>query len=137
MRKVRQGDKSDLINAGGTAPGATVAFPGAANQWSSSNLAARNNYPTGSPNIDPIGAWKMMHYGLADEAPDARRNVPIHPGLRPGLYRTASDANPVAPRGTWARTDAVANDGRPLSPDGRHRGESPEVPKLTRGGYRP
>ena len=66
---------------------------GAASQWLSSAPAANAQKPP--------GAAKIMHYGLADEAPDGSRNVPIHPGIAPRLYRTASDANPRAPTGTF------------------------------------
>jgi hypothetical protein len=130
-----QPQESDLANEGGTAPGGTVAFMGAASQWSTSNAANRNNFPTGSPNIDPVSAAKMQHYGLADEAPSEKGDVPVHPGLAPGLFRTARDANYQAPDGQM--NDPTANDGRPASPGGRHRGESPEVLKQTRGAYRP
>ena len=130
-----QPQESDLANEGGTAPGGTVAFMGAASQWSTSNAANRNNFPTGSPNIDPVSAAKMQHVGLADEAPAEKGDVPVHPGLAPGLFRTARDANYQAPDGQT--NDPTANDGRPASPGGRHRGESPEVLKQTRGDYRP
>lgn len=132
--KSTQRQESDVANEGGTAPGGTVAFMGAASQWSTSNAAVRNNFPTAQPNASPIKAAKMQHYGLADEAPDGSGNVPIHPGVQPGKFRTASDANPRAPGGM--DNDPTANDGRPISPDGRHRGDSPEVPKQTRGPYR-
>lgn len=130
-----QPQEGDLATTGGTAPGGTVAFMGAASQWSTSNAANRSNFPTGSPNVDPIAAAKMQHYGLADEAPSAKGDAPIHPGLAPGLFRTARDANYQAPDGQ--ANDPTANDGRPSSPGGLHRGESPEVLKQTRGGYRP
>jgi hypothetical protein len=77
----------------------------------------------------------MQHYGLKDESPAEKGDVPVHPGLAPGLFRTARDANYQAPDGE--ANDPTANDGRPSSPGGLHRGESPEVLKQTRGGYRP
>jgi hypothetical protein len=137
-----QDQEGDRANTGGTAPGGTVAFMGAASQWSTSNSANRNNFPTGSPNIDPVSAAKMQHYGLADEAPADKGDVPVHPGLQPGLFRTARDANYDAPDGqsfnvSQGENDPTANDGRPASPGGRHRGESPEVLKQSRGDYRP
>ena len=137
-----QPQEGDLANLGGTAPGGTVAFVGAASQWNTSNAANRNKYPTGQPDVDPITAAHLQHYGLKDEAPDAHGEVPIHPGLKPGLFRTARDANYAAPDGqttikSQGRNDPTAADGRPSSPGGLHRGESPEVLKQTRGGYRP
>src|SRR5208282_3034634 len=110
-----------------------------ASQWSTSNAANRANFPTGQPNVDPISAAKMQHVGLADEAPSDKGDVPVHPGLRPGLFRTARDANYKAPDGEvpTSYNDPTANDGRGTSPDGKHRGESPEVLKQTRGNYRP
>lgn len=141
MKAVKKSE--DLLNEGGSAPGGVVAFPAAAHQWSNSNTAAYNNYP----NIDPISAAKMMHYGLADEAPDVANNsVPIHPGLAPGQFRTARDANYNAPDGEVPTSfkpfnDPTANDGRLISGGsvvgGGHRGESPEVLKNPRGAYRP
>lgn len=133
--KPSQDEEGALASTGGTAPGGTVAFTGAAAQWSTSNAANRNNFPTGQPNIDPISAAKMQHYGLKDEAPSAKGDVPVHPGLAPGLFRTARDANYQAPDGQM--NDPTANDGRPSSPGGVHRGESPEVLKQSRGSYRP
>src|ERR1700676_394794 len=131
-----QPQEGALASTGGTAPGGTVAFIGAASQWSTSNAANRNNFPRGQSNADPVGAAKMMHYGLADEAPAAKGDAPIHPGLNPGLFRTARDANYQAPDGE--ANDPTANDGRPVSPStGYNRGESPEVLKQTRGPYRP
>lgn len=153
----------DLQNEGGTAPGGTVAFPEAAHQWSVSNAANRSNFPRGQPNIDPMGAWKMAHVGLKDESPAEKGDVPIHPGLAPRLFRTARDANYLAPDGETPKgyreqsgqkksnndyqvpkspmnagpNSAIANDGHIKSPDGRHRGESPEVLKQSRGDYRP
>jgi hypothetical protein len=128
-----QPQESDLANEGGTAPGGTVAFMGAASQWSTSNEASRNNFPTGSPNIDPVTAAKMQHVGLADESPAE---------IMPGKFRTAADANPNAPDGevpaahstginSKIKNDPTANDGRGF------RGESPEVLKNQRGAYRP
>lgn len=140
-----QAQESDFANMGGTAPGGTVAFMGAASQWATSKNAVRANFPTGS-NVDPIGAAKMQHVGLADEAPSEKGDVPVHPGLRPGLFRTARDANYKAPDGQTPTSytplnDATANDGRYISGGsverGRHRGESPEIVKQTRGTYRP
>jgi len=131
-----QSQEGALASTGGTAPGGTVAFMGAASQWSASNAANRNNFPTGQPNIDPLSAAKMQHYGLKDESPDEKGDVPVHPGLAPGLFRTARDANYQMPDGM--SNDPTANDGRPASPStGYHRGESPEVLKQTRGAYRP
>lgn len=129
-----QMQESDLANEGGTAPGGTVAFMGAASQWSNSNAAARSNYPTGSPNIDPVTAAKMQHVGLADESPAEKGDVPVHPGLQPGLFRTARDANYDAPDGmTYAPNETG---GQPLAANGRHRGESPLIEKNPRGAYR-
>lgn len=128
-----QDQESDVVNLGGTAPGGITAFIGGKGQWNTPNaLKGVQNTPPGGT-INPVEAHAAMHQGLADEAPDASGNVPIHPGLAPGKYRTGDDANPKAPDGKTA----VANDGRPISPDGRHRGESPEVPKQSRGPYRP
>jgi hypothetical protein len=149
----QEGDAS----TGGTAPGGTVAFMGAASQWGTSNAANRSNFPTpGNQGAtakkadagnsaavrDPITAAKMQHYGLADESPAEKGDVPIHPGLQPGLFRTARDANYAAPDGegfdiSQGANDPTSVDGRPSSPAGRHRGESPEVLKQTRGAYRP
>lgn len=128
--------QDDLVNEGGTAPGGTVPFMGAASQWSASNAANRNNFPQGAPNIDPVGAAKMMHYGLADESPAEKGDVPIHPGLAPGQFRTARDANYDAPDGE-TNVNPSETGGHPLAPNGRSRGESPEIEKLTRGAYRP
>ena len=85
-----QSQESDYANEGGTAPGGTVAFMGAASQWSTSRAAQRNNFPTGSPNIDPVSAAKMQHSGLKDESPAEKGDVPVHPGLAPGQFRTAA-----------------------------------------------
>ena len=129
-----QSQESDRANEGGTAPGGTVAFMGAASQWSTSNAASRNNFPTGSPNIDPVSAAKMQHYGLKDEAPAEKGDVPVHPGLAPGQFRTARDANYDAPDGeTYSPSETG---GKPLAANGRHRGESPLIPKNSRGAYR-
>lgn len=130
-----QRPESDLATTGGTAPGGVTAFPGAASQWSTSNAAARNNFPKGQPNVDPMSAARMQHYGLADESPEEKGDVPVHPGLAPGLFRTARDANYDAPDGQ--SKDPAHASGSPLSPSGRYRGESPEVLKQSRGGYRP
>jgi hypothetical protein len=138
--KPTQPQEGDFANTGGTAPGGTVAFMGAASQWSTSNAANRSNFPTGYPNVDPVSAAHMQHYGLADEAPADKGDVPVHPGLAPGLFRTARDANYKAPDGAVPTkyNDPTAPDGRPASPGGgTHRGESPEVLKQTRGDYRP
>ncbi len=133
--KPTQPQEGDLQNEGGTAPGGTVAFMGAASQWSTSNAANRNNFPTGSPNIDPISAAKMQHVGLKDESPAEKGDVPVHPGLRPGLFRTARDANYDAPDGeTYSPSETG---GKPLASSGRHRGESPEIENQPRGSYRP
>lgn len=130
-----QPQESDVANEGGTAPGGTVAFMGAASQWSTSNAANRNNFPTGSPNIDPVSAAKMQHYGLKDEAPAEKGDVPVHPGLAPGQFRTARDANYDAPDGqTYSPSETG---GKPLAANGRHRGESPLIENQTRGAYRP
>lgn len=128
-----QQQESDVTNFGGTAPGGQTAFVGGAAQWSSSKGAQIANVPPGGQ-IDPVRAGLSMHTGLKDEAPDGSRNVPIHPGLQPGLFRTARDLR--SPDGEAPVNDATANDGRPVSPDGKHRGESPEVPKQSRGAYR-
>lgn len=130
-----QSQESDRANEGGTAPGGTVAFMGAASQWSTSNAANRNNFPTGSPNIDPVSAAKMQHYGLKDESPAEKGDVPVHPGLAPGQFRTARDANYDAPDGmTYSPSETG---GKPLAASGRHRGESPEIENQPRGSYRP
>ena len=130
-----QPQESDVANEGGTAPGGTVAFMGAASQWSTSNAANRNNFPTGSPNIDPVSAAKMQHYGLNDESPAEKGDVPVHPGLAPGQFRTARDANYDAPDGQTFSPSETG--GHPLAPDGRSRGQSPEIENQPRGGYRP
>jgi len=117
----KQRQEGDIANMGGTAPGGTVAFMGAVGR---------------SGDVDPVTAAKMQHYGLKDEAPSAKGDAPIHPGLRPGLFRTARDANYQAPDGQV--NDPTANDGHPSSPStGYHRGESPEILKQPRGGYKP
>jgi hypothetical protein len=108
---------------------------GAASQWSTSKAANRNNFPTGSPNIDPVSAAKMQHYGLKDEAPAEKGDVPVHPGLAPGQFRTARDANYDAPDGeTYSPSETG---GKPLAANGRHRGESPLIENQPRGSYRP
>jgi len=127
-----QPQEGDLANEGGTAPGGTVAFMGAASQWSTSPRANAANEPV----PDPIKAAHMMHVGLADEAPSAKGDAPVHPGLAPGLFRTARDANYTSPDGRTTNIGQGAND--PTANDGRgQRGVSPEVLKQTRGGYRP
>lgn len=118
--KPAQQQESDIANMGGTAPGGTVAF-----------MSAKGD-PSG---LDPITAAHMQHYGAADGAPDGSRNVPIHPGFTPGLFRTARDANMPNPDGMSA--DPAHTGGGPIAPDGLHRGESPEVIKSNRGSYRP
>lgn len=138
-----QQPESDLQNLGGTAPGGLVGFPGGAAQWNTPNAAAHEeNSPPGAT-ANPLhkhlaDAMRYAHQTAADEGPgDGRHNVPIHPGLVPGLFRTAQDANPRAPDGRGIEDDmAVAPDSRPISPDGRHRGELPEIPKQNRGPYR-
>ena len=131
-----QSQESDRANEGGTAPGGTVAFMGAASQWSTSRAAQRNNFPTGSPNIDPVSAAKMQHYGLKDESPAEKGDVPVHPGLAPGQFRTARDANYNAPDGETPTKFKPFND--PTARDGRERrGQNPEVLKNPRGAYRP
>jgi len=119
--KPTQRQESDITNLGGTAPGGVTAFVGGASQWSSSKAAKEAQNPN-----TPPGAVNAMHMTLTDEAPDGSRNVPIHPGLRPGLFRTASDANPVSPDGE-----------APRSPNGKNRGESPEIVTNPKGGYVP
>lgn len=117
-----QTQEGDIANEGGTAPGGTIAF-----------MSAK-----GDPSrLDPITAAHMQHYGVADGAPDGSGNVPIHPGLVPGLFRTPRNLTSPDGEASKIQNDATANDGRPISPDGRHRGESPEVPKTSRGSYRP
>jgi hypothetical protein len=100
----------DVANMGGTAPGGITAFMGSAAQWNTRNSKRDINTPP--------GAVRFMHMGLADEAPDGSGNVPIHPGIRPGLYRTGDDANPHVPDG-----------------EARFRGESPEIEKQPKGSY--
>ena len=134
-----QSQESDYANEGGTAPGGTVAFMGAASQWGTSDAASRSNSPTGYPNISPMQAAAHMSRlasGQAvDESPAEKGDVPVHPGLAPGQFRTARDANYDAPDGmTYSPTETG---GQPLAADGRHRGESPLIPKNSRGAYRP
>ena len=93
-----QQQESDITNLGGTAPGGQTAFIGGAAQWSSSKGAQLANVPPGGQ-VDPVRAGLSMHVGLKDEAPDGSRNVPIHPGLMPGKFRMASNANPRSPNG--------------------------------------
>ena len=93
-----QTQESDITNFGGTAPGGQTAFVGGQSQWSSSKGAQIANVPPGGQ-IDPVRASLSMHVGLKDEAPNGSRNVPIHPGIMPGKFRTASDANPRSPDG--------------------------------------
>lgn len=140
--KPAQTQEGDVANEGGTAPGGTVAFMGAASQWSTSDAANRNNYPQGASNVDPVSAARMQHYGLADKSPSEKGDVPVHPGLAPGQFRTARDANYQAPDGQTPTdyqvpNDATANDGRFTDADGKHRGQSPMVLKQSRGAYRP
>ena len=135
-----QTQEGDLANEGGTAPGGTVAFMGAASQWSSSKSATSNNEPTP---VDAAGHMANRAAGQAvDVSPAEKGDVPVHPGLRPGLFRTARDANYVSPDGQTeapAQTNLNAAEvgGHPLSPDGKSRGESPEIEKNPRGAYRP
>lgn len=119
--KPTQNQEGDIANEGGTAPGGTTAF-----------MSAKGD-PKG---LDPIVAAHMMHYGAADQAPDGKGNVPIHPGLAPGLFRTSR--NNVAPGGNGVKVqnDATAGNG-PVAPSGKFRGESPEIVKQSRGSYRP
>jgi hypothetical protein len=77
----------------------------------------------------------MMHYGLKDEAPAEKGDVPVHPGLAPGLFRTARDANYDAPDGQSYSPSETG--GHPLSASGKFRGESPEIENQERGMYRP
>ena len=140
---------SDIANQGGSAPrGSSRVLMGASSQWATSNAAARSNFPIGYPadeTHNPIEAAAHMAKlsgGQADESVSERGDVPVHPGLSPGLFRTARDANYKAPDGETPTSftplnDATANDGRMTSPGGRHRGESPETLKQTRGDYRP
>jgi len=130
-----QPQESDLANEGGTAPGGEVAFMGAASQWSTSNAANRSNFPSGEPNVDPVSAAKMQHVGLADEAPAEKGDVPVHPGLAPGQFRTARDANYDAPDGMTFSPSETG--GHPLASNGRSRGQSPLIPNQPRGSYRP
>jgi hypothetical protein len=139
-----QTQESDLANEGGTAPGGIVAFTGAASQWSTSNEAARNNFPTGEPNVDPVSAWKIGARGAPDEAPTEKGDVSVHPGLQTGLFRTARDANYTSPDGeaeapsqTNTNYSAFETGGHPLTPNGKSRGQSPEIEKNPRGAYRP
>lgn len=132
-----QPQESDVANEGGTAPGGTVAFMGAASQWSTSNAASSNNFPNGEPNVDPVTAAKMQHVGLADESPAEKGDVPIHPGFTPGQYRTGQDANPQAPDGQTRTFSPTETGGKPITANGLHRGESPLIPKNPRGAYRP
>jgi len=125
-----QSPESDLQNLGGTAPGGLVGFPGGNSQWNTPNAAvhADANLPPGAT-VNPLHkALAYSHATAADGAPDVARNVPIHPGLRPGLFRTASDANPRAPDGQ------ITTQG-PIAPNGRYRGDSPEIPKQPKGTY--
>lgn len=98
--KPTQTPQGDVANLGGTAPGGLVGFPGGAAQWNTPNAARRDpNSPPGATANPLHGALAYSHATAADGAPDGSGNVPIHPGLQPGLFRTASDANPVAPDG--------------------------------------
>ena len=128
--RATQTPESDLQNLGGTAPGGLVGFPGGAAQWNTPNAAAHDaNSPPGAT-ANPLGdAVRYAHATAHDGAPDVNRNVPIHPGLAPGLFRTASDANPRAPDGRGITTQG------PIAPNGRHRGESPEIPTQPKGAY--
>lgn len=140
-----QDQEDDLPNTGGTAPGGTVAFMGAASQWSSSNAASRNNFPTPATPADAAAHMAARARGQSvDVTPAEKGDVPVHPGLQPGLFRTARDANYVSPDGkaeapsqTNLNFSAAETGGHPLSPDGKNRGESPEIEKNPRGAYRP
>ena len=78
----------------------------------------------------------MQHYGLKDESPAEKGDVPVHPGLAPGQFRTARDANYNAPDGETPTKFKPFND--PTARDGRERrGQNPEVLKNPRGAYRP
>lgn len=138
-----QDQESDLPNTGGTAPGGIVGFMGQASQWSESNAASHRNGPV---SIDPAMKQMALHAAgqSTDVGPEEKGDVPIHPGLVPGLFRTARDANYISPDGkTEAPTEtnlnysAAETGGHPLSPDGKSRGESPEIEKNPRGAYRP
>ena len=107
MKTTQVQDGGDITNEGGTAPGGITAFVGGAAQYNQTSVRAQANEPPGGK-ISPVQAASIMHTGLRDQAPDGSGNVPIHPGLMPGLFRTASDANPVAP-------------------DGENRGGNPEI----------
>ena len=134
LDSTKQSQEPDAItNMGGTAPGGVTAFVGGAAQWNTSKGASdKTNAPPGSV----VHAAMNMHAGLPDEAPDGSRNVPIHPGIMPGKFRTASDANPRAPDGRGIESNTAVADSGPLAPNGRHRGESPEIMTQPRGPYR-
>jgi len=135
-----QDQEGDLASTGGTAPGGTVAFMGAASQWSNSDGAAE----TASPQ-EAVAHMALHAKGQSkDVGPAEKGDVPVHPGLQPGLFRTARDANYVSPDGqteapsqTNTNYSAAQTGGHPLSPDGKSRGESPEIEKNPRGAYRP
>jgi hypothetical protein len=142
--KPTQAQESDVANEGGTAPGGIVAFMGAASQWSSSNAANRNNFPTGddgpmSPEEAAGRMAKMAAGQSTDGAPDGSGNVPINPGINPGKNRAGTDDTPPAADDFGQGTnDPTANNGRPMNNQtGRNRGQSPEIPNQTRGRYRP
>lgn len=135
-----QTQESDLSNEGGTAPGGVVAFMGAGSQWANSNAANRNNSPAAAGVVTPeqaAGHMAKFAAGQAvDEAPAEKGDVPVHPGLAPGQFRTARDANYDAPDGE-TNLSASETGGHPLSPSGKFRGQTPEIEKQTRGSYRP
>jgi hypothetical protein len=132
-----QDQEGDLPNTGGTAPGGVVAFMGQASQWSESDAASHRNGPV---SVDPAMKEMALHAAgqSKDVGPEEKGDVPVHPGLAPGLFRTARDANYDAPDGeTNTNTRAAETGSHPLSPDGKYRGESPEIEKNPRGSYRP
>ena len=138
-----QDQEADLPNTGGTAPGGIVAFMGQASQWSMSDAASHRNGPVG---VDAAMKQMSLHAKgqSQDVGPEEKGDVPVHPGLAPRLFRTARDANYISPDGkseaptqTNLNYSAAETGGHPLSPTGRHRGESPEREKNPRGAYRP
>ena len=142
MAVLKKKNNADIANMGATAPGGgDRPVLGASSQWSSSNAAKNAQFPSGS-NADPVRAAKMMHEGLAAEAPSDKGDVPVHPGLAPGQFRTARDANYKAPDGEVPTSftpfnDATANDGRVPGPGSYlHRGESPLILKTSKGAWR-
>jgi hypothetical protein len=137
--RLAQRQEGDIADLGGTAPGGVTAFVGGSSQQNKAN--ALRTTQDSEPHMMPQDAALMLHHGWdVDEGPDGSGNVPINPGVMPATAdrREGSDANPEAPggRGVRVKNDATANDGRPIAPNGRHRGESPEIPKQSRGRYR-